>query len=128
MPANSDPPTLESVEERPVTFGTVVVRSVTSRTRFPVALVCLALVPAGCTGLCAPQPQAVGPPEIWNPLPGFEDVNQDGQVGNVQTVSNYYRDAAQGALPSVSWIVPNAGDSEHPPASIATGQAWGAGL
>jgi len=77
---------------------------------------------------CAPQPQAVGTPEIWNPLPGFEDVNQDGQVGNVQTVSNYYRDAAQGTLPSVSWIVPNADDSEHPPASIATGQAWVTGL
>ena len=77
---------------------------------------------------CAPQTQTIGTPEIWNPLPGFEDVNQDGQVGNVQTVSNYYRDAAQGTLPSVSWIVPNADDSEHPPASIATGQAWVTGL
>ncbi len=43
-------------------------------------------------------------------------------------MSNYYRDAAQGTLPSVSWIVPNADDSEHPPASIATGQAWVTGL
>jgi phospholipase C len=77
---------------------------------------------------CSAQPQTVGTPEIWNPLPGFEDVNQDGQVGNVQTVGNYYRDAAQGTLPSVSWIVPNADDSEHPPASIATGQAWVTGL
>ena len=34
---------------------------------------------------CAPQPQTVGTPEIWNPLPGFEDVSQDGQLGNVQT-------------------------------------------
>jgi phospholipase C len=77
---------------------------------------------------CAPQPQTVGTPEIWNPLPAFEDVGQDGQLGNVQTVSNYYRDAAQGTLPNVSWIVPNADDSEHPPASIATGQAWVTGL
>jgi phospholipase C len=77
---------------------------------------------------CAPQPQTVGTPEIWNPLPAFEDVGQDGQLGNVQTVSNYYRDAAQGTLPNVSWIVPNANDSEHPPASIATGQAWVTGL
>ena len=77
---------------------------------------------------CAPQPQTVGTPEIWNPLPAFEDVGQDGQLGNVQTVSNYYRDAAQGTLPNVSWIVPNADDSEHPPASIANGQAWVTGL
>jgi phospholipase C len=27
-------------------------------------------------------------------------------------------------LPSVSWIVPNKKNSEHPPASIADGQAW----
>jgi hypothetical protein len=60
MPANSDPPALESVEERPVTFGTVVVRSLTSRTRFPVALVCLALVAAGCTGLVASETREQG--------------------------------------------------------------------
>jgi len=60
MPPNSDPPALESVEERPVTFGTVVVRSVTSRTRFPVALMCLALVAAGCTGLVASETREQG--------------------------------------------------------------------
>jgi phospholipase C len=30
----------------------------------------------------------------------------------------------RGSLPSVSWIVPNGRNSEHPPASIANGQAW----
>ena len=43
-----------------MTFGTVVVRSVTSRTRFPVALMCLALVAAGCTGLVASETREQG--------------------------------------------------------------------
>ncbi len=54
----------------------------------------------------------------------FEDVSQDGQAGDV-TVDNHYRDAAQGTLPSVSQIVPNADDSEHLPASIATDSLHG---
>src|SRR5262249_48791702 len=29
-----------------------------------------------------------------------------------------------GALPQVSWIVPNVQDSEHPPAKVSTGQAF----
>jgi len=39
---------------------------------------------------CAPQPQRVGKglatvvPDIWNPLPEFDTVNQDGQTGNIQ--------------------------------------------
>ena len=53
-------------------------------------------------------------PEIWNPLPGFEDVDQDGQVGNVQTVSNYYRDAAQGTLPNVVVGRPERGRQRAP--------------
>jgi phospholipase C len=77
---------------------------------------------------CVPQPQEVGTPDIWNPLPAFEDVQVDGQAGNIQIVSRYFRDAARGTLPSVSWIVPNHHDSEHPPASIAGGQAWVTGL
>ena len=77
---------------------------------------------------CPPRRQTVGTPDIWNPLPAFEDVHQDGQLRDVQTVGRFYRDAARGTLPSVSWIVPNHADSEHPPASIAAGQAWVTGL
>jgi phospholipase C len=73
---------------------------------------------------CAPQKQTIGTPGIWNPLPAFADVHEDDQVDDVQTVGRYFEDAATGTLPSVSWIVPNEDDSEHPPASIAAGQAW----
>ena len=65
-----------------------------------------------------------GVPIIWNPLPGFVDVHGDGQVGNVQPLSNFFSQVSAGTLPSVSWISPNNKDSEHPPALISTGMAY----
>ena len=73
---------------------------------------------------CLPRAQTAGTPDIWNPLPGFETVHRDGQLQNVQPSSSYFRDAAVGNLPAVSWVVPNQRNSEHPPASIRAGQAW----
>jgi phospholipase C len=73
---------------------------------------------------CAPQPQKVGVPQIWNPLPGFSDVHQDGQVGNIQAISAFTSAASAGTLPAVSWVIPNGKDSEHPPALISTGQSY----
>jgi phospholipase C len=73
---------------------------------------------------CAPKPQHVGTPEIWNPLPDFVTVHQDGQLGNIQPVSSYFAAARSGRLPAVSWIVPNQQYSEHPPALVSDGQFW----
>jgi phospholipase C len=73
---------------------------------------------------CPPLPQRVTTPQIWNPLPGFQTVHQDGQVGNVRSVREYFAAARAGTLPAVSWIVPNGRTSEHPPSSIGIGQAW----
>ena len=73
---------------------------------------------------CPFSAQSVHTPNIWNPLPRFETVHQDHQVGDVQASRAYFRDAKAGTLPAVSWIVPNGRNSEHPPASIADGQAW----
>ncbi len=33
---------------------------------------------------CDPKPQTASAPEIWNPLPWFETVKQDNQLGNIQ--------------------------------------------
>jgi len=63
-------------------------------------------------------------PIIWNPLPGFVDVHQDHQAGNVQPLSNFFGQVRAGTLPSVSWISPDPQDSEHPPALVSTGQAY----
>jgi phospholipase C len=74
--------------------------------------------------ICPPQWQSHQTPDFWNPLPGFADVQQDGQLHDVTSPTTYFRMARRGSLPSVSWIVPNGRNSEHPPASIANGQAW----
>ena len=78
--------------------------------------------------VCAPVKQNVGTPGIWNPLPYFDTVRQDGQEGNIQPVKDFYAAAAAGTLPAVSWVVPNGKNGEHPPASIAVGQAYVTGL
>ncbi len=73
---------------------------------------------------CPPKPQKVGVPEIWNPLPDFVTVHQDGELGNIQDLSNFFTAAKNGTLPAVSWIMPNGNDSEHPPALVSVGQAY----
>ncbi len=73
---------------------------------------------------CPAVPQKAGVPGIWNPLPNFVDVNQDGQLSNVQDIRNFYTAAQNGTLPAVSWVIPNGTDSEHPPALVSTGQAY----
>ncbi len=73
---------------------------------------------------CTPQAMAVNTPGIWNPLPAFDTVKQDGQVGNVQPTANFFTAARSGTLPAVSWVIPNEAVSEHPPALISDGQAY----
>ncbi|MFN2121021.1 MAG: alkaline phosphatase family protein [Anaerolineales bacterium] len=74
--------------------------------------------------LCNLGPQQANVPGIWNPLPGFDTVKQDDQLGNIQPVSNFYDAMKNGTLPAVSWIVPNGQVSEHPPSSVKAGQAY----
>jgi phospholipase C len=73
---------------------------------------------------CPPVNQNAKTPGIWNPLPYFTTVRQDGQLANVTDVTNYYKDARAGTLPAVSWIDPSGPNSEHPPARVDAGQAW----
>src|SRR5579864_5597781 len=73
---------------------------------------------------CPAKQQRVGTPDIWNPLPGFTDVRNDGQVSNVQTIDHFYSDAKAGSLPAVSWVTPNGAVSEHPPGLVSAGQAY----
>jgi phospholipase C len=73
---------------------------------------------------CAPHPLGVTTPGIWNPLPYFDDVKQDGELTKVTDVSNFYKAARTGTLPKVSWVVPNQTVSEHPPGLITQGQSY----
>ncbi len=77
---------------------------------------------------CTPKLQKAGTPQIWNPLPYFYTVRQDGELGNIQPLDKFYDAAKSGNLPAVVWIVPNGTVSEHPPALVSAGQAYVTGL
>jgi phospholipase C len=67
-------------------------------------------------------------PGIWNVLPGFTTVKEDGEIQNVQDLRSFYVAAKAGTLPAVSWICPANKYSEHPPAKVSAGQAYVTGL
>jgi phospholipase C len=76
---------------------------------------------------CAPVTQSPKTPGIWNPLPSFTDVQQDGQQGNIQSLANFYtavHEPGSCGLPNVAWIVPKASVSEHPNSLVSRGQAY----
>ena len=51
-------------------------------------------------------------------------MQQNDQLGNIRPHADFFESAAAGTLPSVSWIMPCIGASEHPPGDIRPGQAW----
>ena len=73
---------------------------------------------------CEPVPQLAAVPSIWNPLPNFDTVKEDGETGNIVAFDQLYKDVRAGQLPQVAWIVPAGKVSEHPPASVQVGQAY----
>jgi phospholipase C len=73
---------------------------------------------------CQPKPQGPTTPGIWNPLPGFATVRQDGELRNVRDISQFYAAAQRGTLPAVTWIAPSWNVSDHPSASLADGQKF----
>jgi phospholipase C len=73
---------------------------------------------------CGPVKQNSNTPGIWNPLPWFDTVRADGQLGNIQSVDNFYAQASAGSLPAVSWVIPSNAVSEHPPALVSAGQSY----
>ena len=73
---------------------------------------------------CSGASISPGTPNIWNPLPSFTDVKQDGQLGDIQPTDRFLADAHAGTLPAVSWVMPDQAHSDHPPANIHDGQAY----
>ena len=73
---------------------------------------------------CLPIPQNSTTPGIWNPLPFFDTVKNDGELGNIQPIENFVKQAEQGTLPAVAWIAPSGEVSEHPPAKVSAGQSY----
>jgi phospholipase C len=73
---------------------------------------------------CTYKPQSPRTPGIWNPLPDFDTVRQDHQIGNIRDVSAFYAAVHAGRLPQVSWVIPNGIVSEHPTSKISAGQTY----
>jgi phospholipase C len=80
------------------------------------------------TEVCGPVQQKANTPGIWNPLPFFDTVKRDGELGNIRDLRDFYAAAANGTLPSVVWIAPAGSYSEHPPGLVSRGQAYVTGL
>ena len=64
------------------------------------------------------------PVGLFNVLPGFTDVGEDQQAGNINPQSAFFTAARDGTLPSVSWLIPDLEDSEHPAWLVSTGQSY----
>jgi phospholipase C len=77
---------------------------------------------------CQALPQNAKTPGIWNPLPYFDTVKQDNQLGNILPIHSFYEAARTGKLPRVSWINPAGAVSEHPPGLVSAGQNYVTGL
>jgi phospholipase C len=73
---------------------------------------------------CKNTAQHVKVAGIWNPLPRFKTVKDDGELDDIQPVDKFLQAAKDGSLPAVSWVVPDGAVSEHPPASVHAGQAY----
>ena len=73
---------------------------------------------------CGPVHQSSSTPGIWNPLPFFDTVKADHQLGNIKSIARFYAAAKHGTLPAVSWVVPSGQVSEHPPAPVSYGQTY----
>jgi phospholipase C len=76
-----------------------------------------------CLGESCESIDPQGTVAIQNPLPNFTQVHETDQLDGIKHHSEYYRRAAEGTLPSVSWMMPGPGYSEHP----GTGESlrWG---
>ncbi len=77
---------------------------------------------------CTARRQSARTPGIWNPLPSFDTVKADGELSNVQDMTNFFKAARNGTLPAVAWVAPSGKYSEHPPGLVSVGQGYVTGL
>ena len=85
---------------------------------------------------CPPRSMGAKTYNYWNPLPGFQEVqDNDAATGgaytasHIQNIDQYYLDTTTNcALPAVSWFVPDQPVSEHPAGDITAGMQYVTGL
>lgn len=77
---------------------------------------------------CDQQPMKLDVPGVMNPLPNFTTVHDNGELDHIRPTKTFLTDLKSNKLPSVSWIIPEYGVSDHPTTSIHAGQAYVTGL
>ncbi len=66
---------------------------------------------------------------IWSSLDAVRHIRYSPLwESNVQQPQQFVKDARDGSLPEVSWLVSNENVSEHPPYSACTGENWTVGI
>lgn len=59
---------------------------------------------------------------LWNPMPGFKAIRDNpAEMSRLVSQDEYFNDLKNGALPQVSWLIPDFQDSEHPPEPLDQG-------
>ncbi len=66
----------------------------------------------------------LGTPTIWNPMPNFSTVQENGQLRNILQVDRFYEDAAAGTFHRSPGSPPTRAVSEQPQASVTDGQGY----
>jgi len=61
---------------------------------------------------------------VWSSFNAINHIRNGPDWQNVVPVEQFQVDAAAGDLPTVSWVVTPGTVSEHPPASVCTGENW----
>jgi phospholipase C len=61
---------------------------------------------------------------FWNPLAARAQSYSSTVRTHFVDRTSFFADAANGTLPSLSWVIPSTADSDHPPADIRSGQSW----
>jgi phospholipase C len=74
------------------------------------------------------QPGGTNPPgsayAFWNPLAARHESYDSYFVQHFANRTNLFTDIAAGALPDISWVIPQANFSDHPPANLSAGEAF----
>ena len=60
----------------------------------------------------------------WDPLAAQNLSYTPSAISHFEPRANFFGAAANGTLPEVSWIIPAAQNSDHPPFNLTSGQDW----
>jgi phospholipase C len=64
----------------------------------------------------------------WNPLAAKAQSYAPKLASHFALRSTFFSDAANGTLPSISWVIPRPTNSEHPPYNLTNGENWEASV